>query len=82
MFYYEPKTVYVMPGRGSCKTSMQLEIYEELLKQDYRVELAKPSTSKPSYDLLDYDILTYPELERANRILDELLKKKQDSNLA
>ena len=79
-------TVYVQIGRGSGKTMIQDRQIEELIKSGKKVVLIEPKlTSKQTRGIrcedifTDRDILTRERMERADQILNMILKKSGDS---
>lgn len=77
----EPDTVYVTVGRGSGKTMIQARQIEELTKAGKKVVLIEPKYAskhiegKRPIDIhVDQDILTPERMERANRMLEMILK--------
>ena len=79
-------TVYVQIGRGSGKTMIQDRQIKELIKSGKKVVLIEPKlTSKQTRGIrcedifTDRDILTRERMERADQILNMILKKSGDS---
>lgn len=73
--------VYIAVGRGCGKTRMQAKMIEELTKAGKTVVLIEPKcttnrTKGFTYAgaIIDLDILTPEQMERADRILKEVLK--------
>lgn len=80
----EPDTVYVTVGRRSGKTMIQARQIKELMKSGKKVVLIEPKCTsrhikgRPAIDLhVDPGILTPERMERANQILDMILKGEQ-----
>lgn len=77
----EPDTVYITVGRACGNTSGLLKYYEEVIKSGKKVVLIDPKCTsrhikgRPIMDMhTDLDILTPERMERANQILDMILK--------
>lgn len=75
----EPRTIYIYPARGNGKTHIMREIIEAYLADGYEVKFIEPKcTNLRGFTLapaiIDVDILTPAQCERAERMLEEILK--------
>lgn len=72
-------TIYIYPSRGNGKTALMRELIKTYREAGYEVKVVEPKlTSSRSITLrsllIDKDILTLPQCERAERMLEEILK--------
>lgn len=73
------KSIYIYPSRGNGKTALMRELIKTYLEAGYEVKFIEPKqTNLRGFTLppaiIDKDILTPAQCERAERMLEEILK--------
>lgn len=73
------RTIYIYPSRGNGKTALMRELIKTYQEAGYEVKIAEPKlTNQRGFTLapavIDVDILTPAQCERAERMLEEILK--------